>query len=109
MQEVISDEGVFRGEKHVPRTHNIHHRRQGATLVLSMLFVLIFSALAVSLASLGGTNVQIASNQHRSNSALYAAQSGLECAKYLVSTVLLNETNMNTVTTEQADQVWAGL
>jgi len=74
-----------------------------------MLFVLIFSALAVSMASLAGTNVQVASNQHRSNSALYAAQSGLECAKYIVSTVLLNETNMNTVTAEQADQVWADL
>ena len=65
--------------------HN--HRARGATLILAMIFVLVLSALAVSLASLSGTNVQVAANQRRVNSALYAAQSGLECAKYIVNTV----------------------
>jgi len=74
-----------------------------------MLFILIFSGLAVSLASLSGSNVQLASNQHLANTALYAAQSGLECAKYLVNTVSLDQTNMNYVTTQQADQVWTDL
>lgn len=74
-----------------------------------MLFVLIFSALAVSLASLTGTNVQVASNQHRSNTALYAAQSGLECAKYIVNTVSLGQTNVNYVTDEQANNAWTNL
>ncbi len=84
-------------------------RAKGSTLILSMIFVLIFSALAVSLATLSGTNVQVASNQRRVNSALYAAQSGLECAKYIVNTVSLGETNMNYVTDAQADQVWGDL
>ena len=93
----------------MPSTRKRHHRRRGAALILSMLFVLIFSALAVSLASLTGTNVQIASNQHRVNTALYAAQSGLECAKYIVNTVSLDQTNMNYVTDSQANQVWTDL
>ena len=93
----------------MPRQRTRNQSRQGAALILSMIFVLIFSALAVSLASLTGTNVQIASNHHRVKTALYAAQSGLECAKYIVSTVGLGQTNMNQVTDEQADDVWADL
>ena len=93
----------------MPSTRKRHHRRRGAALILSMLFVLVFSALAVSLASVTGTNVQIASNQHRVNTALYAAQSGLECAKYIVNTVSLDQTNMNYVTDSQANQVWTDL
>ncbi len=64
------------------------HRARGATLILAMIFVLVLSALAVSLASLSGTNVQVAANQCRVSSALYAAQSGLECAKYIVNTAI---------------------
>jgi len=91
------------------RKRNINHRRRGATLILSMLFVLIFSGLAVSLATMSGANVQMASNQHRAKTALYAAQSGLDCAKYIVNTVTLGQTSVNTVTTEQANQVWTAL
>ncbi|MFZ2149273.1 MAG: pilus assembly PilX N-terminal domain-containing protein [Sedimentisphaerales bacterium] len=83
--------------------------RRGVVLIISMLFVLIFSALAVSMATLSGTNVQLASNQHKVNSALSAAQSGLECGKYIVTTVNLGETGLNYVTTAQANQVWADL
>lgn len=85
------------------------HRARGATLILAMIFVLVLSALAVSLAGLSGTNVQVAANQRRVNSALYAAQSGLECAKYIVSTVTLGQTNMNVVTDAEANQVWIDL
>ncbi len=87
----------------------INRRQKGATLLLSMIFVLVFSALATSLATLSGSNVQVASNHHKVNTTLYAAQSGLECAKYLVSTVALAETGTNYVTDTQADQVWSAL
>ena len=93
----------------MPRARRFNQRHRGATLIVSMVFVLVFSALAVSLASLSGTNVQVAANQHRAQTALYAAQSGLECAKYIVTTASLGETNMNYVTTEQANQVWTAL
>jgi len=90
-------------------TQRAHHRERGAILVLSMIFVLLFSALAVALAGVSGTSVQVASNHHRVNVAFHAAQSGLECAKYIVSTANFGETGFNYVTVEQADQVWADL
>jgi len=74
-----------------------------------MIFVLIFSALAVSMATLSGTNVQLASNQHKANSALSSAQSGIECGKYIISTISFGETGLNYVTVAQANQVWTDL
>jgi len=93
----------------MPRTHKFNRKHRGAVLVLSMLFILVFSGLAVSMATLSGTNVRLASNQHLANTALYAAQSGLECARYIVSTVSLGQTNINHVTDAQANQVWTNL
>jgi hypothetical protein len=74
-----------------------------------MSFVGIFAALAVAQAGATGTNVQLASNQRHSSTALHAAFSALECAKYIVSTADLGETGINYVTTAQADQAWADL
>ena len=80
---------------------------RGAVLVLAMIFLVIFSALAVAMATVSGSNVQVASNQHKVNGALHAAQSGLECAKYMVKTVTgLAQTNTNTVSDAQAAQTW---
>jgi hypothetical protein len=70
---------------------------------------MVFSTLAISLASISGTNVQLASNQHKVNSALLAAQSGLECAKYVTATANLGETMFNTVSDAEADQAWSDL
>lgn len=93
----------------MPRAHKCNRRRRGAVLILSMIFILVFSGLAVSLATMSGSNVQLASNHHMANTALYAAQSGLECARYCVSTVNLGQTSINYVTTAQANQVWTDL
>lgn len=84
-------------------------KKRGVALIMSMIFVLVFSALAVSMATLSGTNVQLASNQHKVNLALLAAQSGLECGKYLTSTASLDETGFNFVTNVEADNAWADL
>jgi len=54
-----------------------------------MIFVLIFSALAVSMFSISGTNVQIANNQHKVNCAFASAESGLEVTRYWLSRVLI--------------------
>lgn len=91
------------------RVQQVRGERRGAVLVLAMIFLTIFSALAVALATVSGSNVQVASNQHKANGALHAAQSGLECAKYLVKNVTLAQTNSNTVTTAQANQTWTSL
>jgi len=63
----------------------LNHR--GAVLIIAMIFVLIFSALAVSMATLSDTNVQLASNQHKLNLALSSAQSGLEVMQYWLTRV----------------------
>ena len=92
-----------------PARKSVHSQRKGAVLILSMIFVLIFSALAVSMATFSGTNAQLASNQHKVSSALSAAQSGLECGRYImtIANASLPSTAYNTVTTAEADQVWS--
>jgi len=83
--------------------------RRGVVVVLAMIFIAVFSALAVAMATVSGSHLQVASNQHKLNSALHAAQSGLECARYLVKTVTLPQTNANYVTDAQANQAWLNL
>ena len=77
--------------------------RSGAALVIAMIFVLVFSVLAVSMAALSGGNVQLADNQHKVDSALTAAQSGLEIGKYLV-----NGYSKSSSTKKTADYVTQG-
>ncbi len=75
-------------------------------LIVAMIFVVIFSALAVSMAAMSGANLQLASNQHKANSALSAAQSGLECGRYIIANTPLQSTAQNTVTVAEADTAW---
>jgi hypothetical protein len=86
-------------------------RHRGTVMVLSIIFIVIFSVLAMSMASLSATNTQVASNQHKVNAALLAAQSALECGRYIVADTLpyLLSTPINVVTPEQANQTWSSL
>ena len=61
--------------------------RRGAVLIVSMIFVLIFSALAVSMAAMSGTNVQLASNQHKVGCAIASTESGLETMRFWLNQV----------------------
>jgi len=54
----------------------------GAVLIISMIFVMIFSAMAVSFAAFSGANVQVATNQQKVSQALAIAESGLEVTRY---------------------------
>jgi hypothetical protein len=65
-----------------PVKKSLRINRRGAVLIISMIFILIFSALAVSMATLSGTNVQLASNQHKVDCALASTESGLESMRY---------------------------
>jgi len=78
-------------------------------VVLAIVFIAVFSALAVAMATVSGSNLQVSSNQRKLNAALRAAESGLECARYMVRAVTLPETNVNYVTDAQANQVWSNL
>jgi hypothetical protein len=61
--------------------------RRGAVLIVSMIFVLIFSALAVSMATMSSTNVQLASNQHKVGCAIASTESGLETMRFWLNRV----------------------
>ncbi|MHC4630375.1 MAG: PilX N-terminal domain-containing pilus assembly protein [Planctomycetota bacterium] len=67
----------------------VHLKSQGAVLIISMIFVLIFSAMAVSMATLSSTNTQLASNQHKVGCALASAESGLEVMRFWLSRVTI--------------------
>ena len=56
--------------------------RRGAALIISMIFVLIFSALAVSMATMSGTNLQLAENQRKADCTRACAESGLEIIRF---------------------------
>jgi len=87
----------------------VHLKYRGAVLIISMIFLVVFSALAVSMATMVGANMELASNHHRVNSALLAAESGLECGKYIIANMSLPSTAYNTVTDTQADEAWSTL
>ncbi len=71
----------------------LHGRRQeGAVLIITMIFTVMFSAFSVSLATLSSTNLQVAKNHHRANQARFSAESGLEVMRYWLSQVSISGT-----------------
>jgi hypothetical protein len=69
-----------------------HGRRRGSSLVLALLFVALFASLAVSMAAMSGSNVQIARNQHHLEAARSCALSGLEVLRYWMNQVSVSGT-----------------
>lgn len=70
-----------------PINKSVHPKRKGAVLIIAMIFVVIFSALAVSMATMSGTNVQLASNHHKVDCALGSAASGLEVQRHWLAPI----------------------
>ena len=64
-----------------------YQKHSGVALIISMVFVLIFSALAMAMFSISGTNVQIADNHHKANLAFATAESGLDVLRYWLSRI----------------------
>ena len=56
--------------------------RKGVTLILSMVFVSVFCALAAAIFSASDTNVQVADNHRKANMAFSNAESGLEVLRF---------------------------
>ena len=79
--------GLFRGGKMAPINKSVHQKRKGAVLIVAMIFVVIFSALAVSMATMSGTNAQLASNHHKVDCALGSATSGLEVQRHWLTPI----------------------
>lgn len=79
--------GVFsEGEKMKP-AHVRIQKRNGFALIVSMIFVLVFSAFAMAMFSASGTNMQIAGNQHKAGQAFANAESGLEVMRFWLNRI----------------------
>jgi hypothetical protein len=63
--------------------------RRGSALVTCTIILVIASAMAVSLATISGSNLQMAAKQRESNQALASTESGLEIMRYWLSRVLV--------------------
>ena len=63
--------------------------RQGAVLIIAVIFVAIFSSLALAMLTMSSTNVQVADNHYKANRALEGAQSGLEVMCYWLGRVAI--------------------
>ena len=79
---------------------------KGTVLIMSMLFVLLFSALAVSMAALSTTNLTIAQNLCKSDGARACAESGLEVIRLWMSRASISGT---TPPSERFNQIAASL
>jgi hypothetical protein len=80
--------GLFSGGGKMRPVKKSSHR-SGVALIMSMIFILIFSALTISLATLSNTNAQIANNQKKLNLAYSSAESGLDVSKYWLKNVYM--------------------
>ena len=84
--------------------------RRGSAAMISMFFILVFSALTVSMVSLSDSSVQISANQRKVNQSRAAAESGLEIIRYWLSRVSLSgSTPGSEVFTEVAESFQADL
>jgi hypothetical protein len=72
--------------KHPPQS------RPGSTLVLVLIFITMFSALAVAMASMSGANMQVAGNYVKLDRTRAAAESGLEVMRYWMNQVTMSGT-----------------
>jgi len=76
----------------VPVTKSVYPKRKGAVLIISMIFLVIFSALAVSMAAMSGNNVQIAENQLNADRARACAESGFDVIRFWLNRVSISGT-----------------
>jgi hypothetical protein len=64
-------------------------KHRGIALIMSMVFIAMFSALAVAMASMSGNNTQVASNQHKIDGARACAESGFDVLRCWLKEVWL--------------------
>jgi Tfp pilus assembly protein PilX len=83
----VAQGGKMKRVKYLPR-----ESRQGSALVLSLIFIVMFSAMAVAMAGMSGANVQMAHNQQKLDTTRGCAESGLEVLRYWMSKVEMSGT-----------------
>ncbi|NQV33783.1 MAG: hypothetical protein HQ515_13905, partial [Phycisphaeraceae bacterium] len=70
--------------------HRVHRRQQGIVLILTMILLVVFASLAISMTTLSDMNLQMADNQRGGDCARYAAESGMEVLRYWLSQITLS-------------------
>jgi Tfp pilus assembly protein PilX len=73
-----------------PTKKSIRRRRRAAVLIVSMIFVILFSVFAATMATISGINVQVADNQRKIDAARACAESGLEIMRHWLSQVSIS-------------------
>lgn len=73
-------------------TRRLIFKRHGIALILSMIFLVMLSSLVVSISVMSGTNVQIATNQHKTNCARACAESGHQIIRMWLNNVSISGT-----------------
>ena len=97
------------------KKRNDRKKQNGIALVMALIFVTLFSTLAIAMFTMSVTSVQASSNHQESNHALNAAQSGLEYAKYLASSAGSVDVVLDYAAykagdfSSQADAIWNNL
>jgi type II secretory pathway pseudopilin PulG len=88
-------------------TQTVKHN--GIVLIITMVILAVISVLALSLAAVSATSLKVTENNHSANSALSAAQSGIEYAKYFVADINTLRTADNEVNNNEATSTWLSL
>jgi Tfp pilus assembly protein PilX len=81
---------------------SVRLKQRGAVLIVSMIFVLIFSALAISTATISSANMQLAENQHKADCARACAESGLEVVRFWLNRASISG---NTAPSQRLNQI----
>ena len=85
---------------------------QGSVLILALIFIAVFAAMAAALSAISGANVQLADNYSRADTTRCSAESGLEVMRYWLSQVVLTaapEERFNELETILSSQLPANL
>lgn len=72
------------------RQRKVRGRHRGIVLILTMIMLVVFASLAVSMTTLSDMNLQMADNQRCGDNARYAAESGMEVLRYWLSQITLS-------------------
>jgi Tfp pilus assembly protein PilX len=73
-----------------PAGKSAYPKRKGDVLIISLIFTIILSVLAVSMAALSGTNVQLAENHRKADRARACAESGFDVIRYWLNRVSIS-------------------
>lgn len=81
--------------------------KRGFAMIMAMIFLVVFASLSVAMLSASSSNVQLADNHKKINSAFTAANSGIEIAKYLASTCPASGQSSDAdINSTEADDAW---